>query len=70
MLQKIRNTVGFIKAAQDPYTLIQNALAQQNPALVKAYNSIVEHGGDYKAAMNDVATQMGIDKNTILSMIN
>lgn len=70
MMQNIRNTVNLIKTAQNPYVLIENALAQKNPALVKAYNYINNDcGGDYKAAMNNLAAQYGMDGNAIMSMI-
>ena len=65
----IRNAVSFVRNANNPYALMQNAIMQNNPSMQKAINCLRQHSGNYIEALRDAAQQNGYDPNAVLSAI-
>lgn len=65
------NIIGMYKALQgsgSPQQMLMS-LAQQNPQVANIMREVQASGGDPKSLFYDKARQMGVDPNTILSML-
>lgn len=52
----------------NPEAMLQNMMAQRNPAMAKAVQYVNECGGDPKAAFQKLAQENGIDASEIETM--
>ena len=53
----------------NPESMLQNMLAQKNPAIAKAVKYVNECGGDPKAAFQKLAQENGLDSAEIESLM-
>ena len=66
---QIRDFVSRLKGMSNPESMLQNMLAQRNPAMAKAVQYVNECGGDAKAAFQKLAQEKGIDPAEIESLM-
>ena len=66
---QIRDFVSRLKGMSNPESMLQNMLAQRNPAMAKAVQYVNECGGDPKAAFQKLAQEKGIDPAEIESLM-
>lgn len=67
-LSEIKKTIGALKAAQNPAEMVKSMIAQ-NPAYKNALEYIQAHGGDPKAAFEQLAREQGLDPEEIAKLI-
>ena len=68
-ISQIRDFVNKLKGMNNPESLLQNMLAQRNPAMAKAVQYVNDCGGDAKAAFQKLAQEKGIDPAEIESLM-
>ena len=66
---QIRDFVSRLKGMSNPESMLQNMLAQRNPAMAKAVQYVNECGGDPKAAFQKLAKENGLDTAEIESLM-
>ena len=66
---QIKDFVSRLKGMSNPESMLQNMLAQKNPAMAKAVQYVNECGGDPKAAFQKLALENGIDTSEIESLM-
>lgn len=66
---QIRDFVSRLKGMSNPESMLQNMLAQRNPAMAKAVQYVNECGGDPKAAFQKLAQENGLDTAEIESLM-
>jgi hypothetical protein len=67
-ISQIKEFVSRLKGMSNPESLLQNMMAQRNPAMAKAVQYVNECGGDPKAAFQKLAQEQGIDASEIESL--
>lgn len=65
---QIKDFVSRLKCMSNPESMLQNMLAQRNPAMAKAIDYVNQCGGDPKAAFQKLAQEQGIDASEIETM--
>lgn len=66
---QIKDFVSRLKGMSNPESLLQNMIAQRNPAMAKAVQYVNDCGGDAKAAFQKLAQEKGIDPAEIESLM-
>lgn len=69
-ISNIRNMVNFMRNANNPKALIEQAFLSRNPQLQQAVNYIRSNGGNPKTAFYKLAEERGIDPKTVENLIN
>lgn len=60
-IEQIRQVVAKFKSLNNPQAAMQQLLQQNNPQLAQALDYIKQHGGDPKAAFEQLAKERGIN---------
>ena len=66
---QIKDFVSRLKGMSNPESMLQNMIAQRNPAMAKAIQYVNDCGGDAKAAFQKLAQEKGIDPAEIESLM-
>ena len=67
-LAPIKNMFSSVKAAQDPYAMLQQ-MAANNPQMQQAIDLIQQSGGDPQRAFYSLADKLGVDPQEVLKML-